>query len=442
MKNSRTGERQSSPRLRALFGLLYTVFLVGGCYFGYLFYATVKDIVAHTQIPYLPNLPVIERIDRRAVDLPDWEKGERVNVLLLGIDKRQGEEGPWRTDTMILVTADPKSKTAGMLSIPRDLYVEIPGYGEGRINTAHFLGGPELAKKTVQYNLGVPVHYYARIDFWGFEKLIDTLGGITVEVEEEIRDNRYPDNNYGYMSIYIPAGVQHMDGDMALKYARTRHGGSDFARIKRQQKVLLAIRDQALRLNLLPKLPALMKTTSDAVQTDLQPGEILALASIGARIKQENIRGAAIDEFMTFPVTTPEGAQVLWPNRELIGKLIEELFGSPQPIVERQSEEAIKLAQEGAKIAVQNGTTTSGLARQVAIFLQQRGYQIINVSDAERSDYSKTVIVDYTGKNYTIALLAELFHVEAENVRRSPNPNSSQVDIRLILGSDFELPTE
>ena len=165
---------------------------------------------------------------------------------------------------MILVTVDPGTKTAGMLSIPPDLLVPIPGHSENRINVAHFLGerdkypggGPALAKKTVQYTLGIPVQYYVRINFEGFEKLIDAIGGIQVEVKSAIHDEKYPDNNYGYMTVDIPAGLQHMDGKTALQYARARHGSSDFSRARRQQQVLRAVRDKVLSLNIpLTRIP-------------------------------------------------------------------------------------------------------------------------------------------------------------------------------------------
>jgi len=150
--------------------------------------------------------------------------------------------------------AQPLQGSVGMLSIPRDLWVTIPGYGENRINTAHYLGdkngypggGPALAMKTVQYNLGVPVHFYVRVDFDGFRRIVDTLGGIDIEIPQTINDPKYPDENYGYDPFYIEAGLQHLDGDTALKYARTRAtAGADFARARRQQQVLFAIREKA-----------------------------------------------------------------------------------------------------------------------------------------------------------------------------------------------------
>lgn len=270
---------------------------------------------------------------------------QRINILLLGIDQRPGEQGPFRTDTMIVLTVDPATGTAGMLSIPRDLWVPIPGYGENRINTANFLGdmykhpggGPALAKKTVAYNLGFPIHYYVRVNFEGFKRIVDMVGGIDIEVPHEIKDDSFPDDNYGYDPLYIPAGLVHMDGELALKYARTRHGDDDFQRARRQQQVILALKDKVLDLNLLPslipKLPELMATLSDSVQTDMPMDEILRLARLSRELDFDNVKTVVIDETMTIPQTTPSGARVLLPIRENIRPVVDDLFWSPLPTI-------------------------------------------------------------------------------------------------------------
>ncbi len=333
---------KSDGLVRLLFSILLAAFVAGGLYGGFMFYSTVKDIVAHAQLSSPSKLPAVSvkgnEIGTSGEPLP--QKMERVNILLLGTDERKGEHGPWRTDTMIVATIDPASMTAGMLSIPRDLWVIIPGYGEGRINTAHFIGeakkypggGPALAMKTVQYNLGIPIHYYVRINFDGFKRVIDTIGGIDVYVEEEIRDPKFPDEGYGYEPLYISAGQHHFNGEMALKYVRTRHGGSDFKRIKRQQKVILAVRDKILRFDLLPqllpKLPRLIRTAGESIQTDLPPEEIIRLAKLAAQIDVEHIKTAAIDSSMTIPTTTEGGAQILIPVREKIRPVVDEIFTS------------------------------------------------------------------------------------------------------------------
>ncbi len=470
MKGPRTRRRGSYIWFRLFLSLIFVLFLAGGVYSGSLFYFTVKDIVAHAQIPSLPNLhlpiPAIsggseggsQEVMPR-IDLPDWEKKERVTILALGIDKREGEHGPWRTDTMILGTIDPESKTAGVLSIPRDLWVPIPGYGESRINSANFIGdrdkypggGPALAKKTVEYNLGVPVHYYVLLDFDGFEKIIDTIGGIDVNVERTLHDERYPDPSPDdpnrVRTIHFEAGLQHMDGKAALEYARSRLSTSDFDRSHRQMQIIMAVRERALRLNLIPRVPELMVTLADIAQTDLQPANIITLARLGGEIEQENLKFAVIDHTMTVEHVTPSGAQVLLPIREKIRPVVEELFTSPTPPTPPTAqseivtvEEINRLAQEGAKIVVQNGTPTGNLAAQTAAFLKNQGYHVVEFSDADRFDYPQSIIIDYTGKEYTLQSLAVLFNVTPENIRRSPNLKS-EVDIRLIVGQDFTLPS-
>jgi LCP family protein required for cell wall assembly len=321
---------------RVLASAAYILFLAGGLLCAYLFYVSVRDIFAFSPLSPGVDLPVNVDPAPRPDSVPDWSKKERVNVLLLGVDQRPAEEGPWRSDTMIIATVDPKTMTAGAISIPRDLYVEVPGYGDQRVNMAHFLGdaydypggGPALAMKTIEYNLGIPIHYYVRVNFQGFRDVINYLGGITIDVEQEIWDYRYPDGQYGYTTVHIPAGRQLMNGRMALQYARTRHGGTDFDRLRRQQQVIMAVRDKALRLDLLPKIPTLASTMGYTVKTSLQVGEVITLGQIAAQIDAEDIRFAVIDETMTVPIVLENGADVLFPKRDKIRQVVEEIFQS------------------------------------------------------------------------------------------------------------------
>ena len=436
--------------------ILFGLFVAGGFYSAYMFYMTIREIVASAEMPVMPVLylpvpgqkPVPLLIREETVD---WQRKERVNILLLGIDRRPGEHGPWRSDTMLLASADPAANSASMLSLPRDLWVPIPGFEENRINMAHYVGdakeypggGPALAKKTVQYNFGVPVNYYVRVDFDGFRKILDAIGGIDIDVESEIIDDKYPDECYGYDPLYIAAGRQHMDGELALKYARTRHGSSDFDRAKRQQQVLLAVRDKALQLNLLPKLPELMVLLADTVETDLQPNEILNLAQIGLNIGQDNVRSAVIDQNMTLRHVTPTGADVLLPKRDKIRPLIDEMFTS-KPVdvpvkVTVQVVEPDRLAADDATISVLNGTKNEALAEEVASYLRDKGYNIVEIGRSDRNDYAKTIIVDYTGKTFTLERLSEDVDVPLKEIRSSPGLQSG-VDIRVILGENFKFP--
>lgn len=442
-RGSRSSRSAKSDGKLTLLSVFLVIFVAGGFYAAYLFYSTIRDMVAHAQL----GMPVISSSDSGQTNLqptPDITQ-ERVNILLLGTDQRGSEEGPSRTDTMIVVTVDPQTKTAAMLSIPRDLWVSIPGHSEGRINTAHFFGeadnypggGPALAKKTVQYALGIPIHYYVRVNFEGFEKLIDAIGGITINVEEAIHDERYPDGGYGYMTIDIPAGEQLMDGERALQYARARHGGTDFQRARRQQQVLQAIRDKVLRLDIpLTRIPEVLKLVGNSVRTDLSLSDMYALAKVGRDIDGKNIRSAVIDETLTTPQTTPDGAQVLIPDRALVREVIKDLFGGPAPTSVANLTEAQLIAQEGARIELQNGTLTPGLAQRTGEELKKLGYAVVSFTNADRSDYATSVIIDYSGKTATVSLLAQRFNVVAQNIRRDTD-NPGNVDVRLILGQDY-----
>ena len=270
--------------------------------------------------------------------LPVWTGTERITVLLLGIDERAQENGPWRTDTLMLLTLDPNTKQAGVLSIPRDLWVPIPGYNDGRINTAHFLGelyghpdgGPGLARETVEYNLGVQINYYVRINFAAFVMLVDQIGGVDIYVEKAISDPLYPDYNYGYDPLYIEAGWHHFDGELTLKYARTRHSSNDFDRARRQQQVMSAILERVISLEMLPDLARnatdIYRIVGTGVQTDMALDQMLALANVASTIDRSTIRFGVLDEHVTQPWVTPEGAQVLIPLRDEMRQVRDYIF--------------------------------------------------------------------------------------------------------------------
>jgi LCP family protein required for cell wall assembly len=259
----------------------------------------------------------------------------RTNVLILGLDRRPEQGYTVRSDVLMLVTADPRGPRLGLLSIPRDLYVEIPGYGQSRINTAHFWGerdsqggGPDLAMETVAENFGVPVRHYLRVDFDGFRAVVDALGGVDVTVEERIVDNAFPTEDYGTTRIEIPAGPQHMDGEQALQYVRSRHGSSDFERAARQQQVMMAMARRLLAPATWPRLPAVYRAVVTNVDTNLGPLEMLRVLVTALRVGPDGVEHRVIDRNMTRPWTTPTGGAVLLPRWDVIEPVVEELFGT------------------------------------------------------------------------------------------------------------------
>jgi LCP family protein required for cell wall assembly len=268
-----------------------------------------------------------------------WNGKERFTVLVMGMDQRPGEFGTsYRTDTMILISLDPTMNRVGMLSIPRDLFVDVPGYGLQRVNAAYGLGelsgpggGPQLAMQTVQYNFGIRVNEYVIVNFESFIKVIDLFGGVNVYVENAIYDPEYPDMNYGYDPFYIEAGWHLMDGKTALKYARTRHSSDDIDRGRRQQQVLYAIRDKVTTMDMIPKLApqayTLWSELSAGVDTRLSLDQILQLAWWVKDIPSSNYTNAVLGwEYVT--PTRWEGMDILVPTRQKLAPLMVEVFGA------------------------------------------------------------------------------------------------------------------
>ncbi len=279
--------------------------------------------------------------DGRSFERVPWNGTSRFTVLVMGLDRRPGQTGlAHRTDTMMLASIDPGTDSLGILSIPRDLYVEVPGIEHlQRVNTPLLIGelrqpgsGPLLAMQTVEYNLGMRVHDYLAVDFNSFVHLVNAIGGIEIDVPESIRDPFYPDMNFGYSPFYIPAGLQILDGETALKYARTRHGDNDFQRAERQQVVMYAIRDKLLDPAHLPELiiqsPGLWAALQDGFFTNLSLEQALQLGLYLKDVTGDRIRTGVIDDRYAIDYTTPEGAQVLIPNRNRLGELLTNVFGN------------------------------------------------------------------------------------------------------------------
>ncbi|MBI3244789.1 MAG: LCP family protein [Chloroflexi bacterium] len=389
------------------------------------------------------------------IQAQQWNGTDRVTVLVMGIDQRAGEtDTAYRTDSMLLLTLDPVGRTAGMLSIPRDLYVEIPGFPDrDKITTANFKGdayhlpggGAQLAVDTVQLNLGIRVDFYVRVNFTAFESLVNQIGGIDINNPQEINDPEYPDCCFGYDPFYLPAGQQHLNGATALKFARTRHTtGDDFGRAERQQIVVMAVRDKLLSADNLPALianaPQLLATLQGSYTTNLSPEQMLSLALLAKDIPRESITSAVIDQqYIADFYTTADNQQVLILNIEKFRELRDTMFYTPLPPQLSVPNASGLLANEAARVEVQNGSLTPGLAASASDYLIAQGVNVVQVGNADRSDYASTIIIDYTGKPYTAKWLADTFHVSPSSILSGNNPGS-QVDVRLILGADFVLP--
>jgi LCP family protein required for cell wall assembly len=378
--------------------------------------------------------------------LTPWDGTSRVTVLVMGLDYRDwlAGEGPARTDTMMLLTMDPLNNTAGMLSIPRDLWVSIPGFENGRINTAYFLGevyqtpggGPGLAVKTVEQLMGVTINYYAQVDFGAFARFVDEIGGVKVDVPKRIRISPI-----GKDSILLKPGIQTLNGELALAYARARNTrGGDLDRAIRQQQVILGIRERLLTADALSRLivnaPALYAELSAGVKTNLTLDHIIKLAFMAQGVPDENVERSSISASEVLFAESPDNQSVLVPLPEKIREIRDDIFlvstGTLGPLTPGSSQE--RMVAEGSKVVLLNGSLAEGLASQTQTFLQSQGVVVVEIANGEYTEHIK--IIDYTGNPHTVRYLEELLGVLPGYYELQYDPGSP-VDLVVILGVDW-----
>lgn len=289
---------------------------------------------------------------------PTWEGKERVNILLLGSDARADEKGRPRSDTMIVLSVDPVTKEAAMMSILRDTYVKIPGHDDNRINAALAFGGPNLAMKTTSDLLGIPIQYYVYTDFEGFISLVDAIGGITIDVE---KDMKWTDAADGHRyDIDLKKGIQDMDGKTALQYVRFRHDNlHNIGRSERQRKFLSAVFDKMKSPSSLIKLPNILNKMEPYIQTNIQPEQLLKLARLGASVKISDLESVQLPPNHLYKDQRIRGMAVVTTDVTKLQQYVQDVF-SGKVAEERKAKEA-KEAEEAAKQseAVKNKSGTS-----------------------------------------------------------------------------------
>lgn len=256
---------------------------------------------------------------------------QAINVLLLGSDERPDETEKGRTDTVVIVHIDPTNERIALLSLPRDLIVSIPGYGQGRINSAYSYGGVPLVRSTVSNLLGIPIHYYASVNFDGFMAVVDAVDGIDVMVESELYDPQFPTMDYGYTVAHFLPGLQHMDGERALMYSRIRHPDSDYNRIKRQQTVILALVDRLKQQNVLQNLQSMMSISQSLkgyVQTDMPEELIFSLAWTFRSFSPSNVELYSLDGNDVSEGVLPDDPYASFALPGRINQRVRELLGN------------------------------------------------------------------------------------------------------------------
>jgi LCP family protein required for cell wall assembly len=366
-----------------------------------------------------------------------------INVLLLGTDERPDEGGPLRTDTMILLTLDPASQSVGMLSLPRDLWVPIPGQGTTtKINMAYMLGeenaypggGPQLAKDTVSSFVGRPVDYFVRVNFDGFREIINLIGGIDINVPYTIHDEEYPTEDYGVEVFHLEAGPQHLDGVTALKYARTRHGDSDYSRSRRQQDIIRAVADKVLNAGMIPQLignaPQLLMTAQNTIQTDIPVPTGIELAKMVNSSSLREVRQLVLDSHYGEETYSSEGMWILMPDRARVRVALEQFF-SPA------SESVAAASGAPLRVEVLNGTSQPGVAAATAELLKAQGWDVVSVGDADRKDYVQTIVINYAAPAASVQKISTDLSLEPSLATLDGLTAQSVVDVRVVVGSDL-----
>lgn len=405
-----------------------------------------------TEVPTIdPNFLINTVAPLPTIDSQVLNNGqETVNFLLIGSDRRAAT-GSTRTDTMVVAILRPNEGQVSLISIPRDLWVSIPGYENNRINTAYQLGisngypggGPSLLKETIQYNLGIRIDHTAMVDFNGFREIVDTLGGVDIPVSCPYTDWRLIDPSYNpeieanwYLYTVNP-GVIQMDGDLALWYARSRQKSSDFDRGRRQQEVLRALFVQALQTGTLTRIPELYNDLKDSVETDLGLGDLLQLSLYAPKMTNADIRSYYIRPPIVNSWITSGGAYVLSPNQDLLQQMLAEALSPSAKTVERQA----------IVIDVMNGTTIPGYETLAATRLNYAGYET-NIIPSERQDYAYSVLIDKTAvqdRNFSNPILNVMGMLPGSLISSPPSPQpsptgegASAAHYLLILGYDYQ----
>ncbi|MGD1993741.1 MAG: LCP family protein [Anaerolineae bacterium] len=373
--------------------------------------------------------------------LPLLEQPEGVvNIVLLGTDA-----GGALTDVMMVASVNPEGPYVSLLSIPRDFYAWIPTYGFGKINTANSRGrdypggGPALVKATIEYNLGIPIDYYALVHFEGFISIVDALGGINVPVECELHDT-FPDPADPQQGIDIDLypGMQHLDGQYALWYVRSRKGvstrdvygvstTSDFDRNRRQQQVLRAIYARIRSTDVLGQVPELWGAFQETVETDLDLRGVSWLAWVGSQLDLSNVKSRFIGPPYVTSWTEPGGGAVQVPVPDAIPVLVAEAMQPPA---------VGRAAQPAFRVEVHDGTGRPGMAEVAVARLRWEGFNVVGVQVIDPIPRTQIVDLTTTDKGSPLWLLTRLYAREPQDVISEPT-EGSPIDFRVLLGADY-----
>lgn len=375
---------------------------------------------------------------------------ELLNVLLLGHDGILEPGSPFHTDTMIVVSINRDTNTVSMISLPRDLFVYIPNWGMARLNLAWGYGEAigwtdgswGMMRQTILYNFGIETHYYAMVDFDGFEQIIDAVGGVTIAVDCPIQDIRctgpactdgIPGNetDSDFELYTLPVGVFDMDAELALWYARSRKNTIDFDRGRRQQQLLRAIWAKTKASGQITQIPQLYDQLTSVVETNMPLSEVLPLIPLALSIEPNDIENHFFRKNVETVAWSPDGVtNVQLPHPD--GGMNRLIYNFLQPPTQN------RLRLENARIAIYNGTGNPGWDVVAADRLIWEGFAPAAMGPADRADYATSTIIDHTGasKGSSLNQLVGLLNIRPDQVVVQPDPNRT-VDFEIILGADY-----
>ena len=401
-------------------------------------------------LPTLDNARLLQANANRP-DFVDLDLDQTTYFLLTGLDKRKWEidPGPGLTDTIIVAFLDTQKGTAGLISIPRDTWVEVPHYQPYKMNqvfsvgeaTSYPGGGPALMMETAGNLLGVTIDYYIQVDFDAFIALVDSVNGVMIEVPHKILVD--PDPSVEGDMKKLKRGLQVLPGDLALGYVRTRETAEgDFDRNKRQQQVLVGLQKKLFSYDILPtlipNLPGLYRDLSTHIETNLSLSQIVTLAWAAKEINPQLVQTTAINQPLVEPGFNSQDQYVLFPNIESIQTTwndMQHTIATPIPEPTRESSLGELVEKENAKVAVQNATTSPGLAGETAEFLITKNIQVTEIGNADKFK-DQTHIYDYTGNPNTVQKILKVMGYSETRLFHRSDPNST-VDILIELGADW-----
>ncbi len=457
-------DNYKKPRTRLRFFLLILLLFIGGCA-TYKYFPQPKslDPESYETVEIRSKEPkgLLKKIGHfvfsKDVDLAGQKK-DRINILLLGMGGI-GHDGPFLTDTMIIASVKPSTNQVSMISIPRDLGVDFGQRGLNKINHINAYGeidkpgwGAAITSEKVEEMFDIPIHYYLRLDFKAFEQIIDQVGGVAVNVDRTFTDSQYPAANYEYQTITFEKGAQNMDGETALQYARSRHGnnseGSDFARARRQQKMLIALKQKVLSFSTIAnpiKIKNILQTVDSHISTNMDFTDLMNFIGLADKLDTNNIITQVFD---TSPggylnsTYSPEGAFILEPvtgNYTQLAEVINTIFTKePDQVSPPPPQEKPELPD--AYVEIQNATWRAGLAARTRKYLQNMQISVTNIGNTSERPLLESGIykIKDDAPFEVMKTLQEKLQI---SIKQTPPPEiypvTSTTQILVILGEDY-----